>query len=241
MAKQLSDIRNAVRDLLDELTAANWGDARLNVVINNRMQTVYTAQCDVEKDYNVKTSPILNGAISKQEYTISDGYPSDIYKIRRVEANYNVADAVNSVNQRCYPLHTIDAVRDRLNNTNVGLMTYVHPNYYSFNQNRIGFIPVFDRAATFQVWYYPVLPDLVNDSDLLGIWYPDRYFYLIVEGAGADALRFGQQESAEADKLDAKFIADIDTMKQEMNDPLAEEGRTVIDVTGDYLDFGHSY
>ncbi len=242
MAKTVSQIRLAVRDQLDEPTVSNWTDTRLNVVINQRYQKVYTAQTLVERDYNISVSPVINAVINQQEYQTSDGLPTDIFKIRRVEINYNSSDSVNSANQRAYPLYTIEQVRDRLNNTSIGIasQTYTHPNYYYIG-GKLGFIPIPDRAATFQIWYYPILPDLVNDSDTVNIFYPDRYYWPIVLGAAADALRFGQVESTDADKLDAKAEAETAKMQEEMNDRLADEYVGVTDVTAGPLDFGSGY
>jgi hypothetical protein len=239
MAKTLANVRTRVRRILDETTAGNWADSDLNVVINERYHRVYTAQCAVEKDYNVSVSSVLNLVISQQEYQSSGGLPTDIFKIRRVEINYDSANT-NSVNQRAYPLFTIDSVRDRLANSTIGLLTYSHPNYYYIG-GKLGFIPIPDKTGTFQVWYYPVLSDLSSDSDSLTLFYPDRYFNIVAIGAAADALRFGQLESVEADKLDQKFIAEVILMQEEMEDRIAEEGRAVVDVTGDTLDFSNGY
>ena len=60
---------------------------------------------------------------------------------------------------------------------------------------------------------------------------------LVCYGATADALRFGQQDSPEADKFDAKFVAGILLMQEELEDKVAEEAKTVQDISGEFLDF----
>ncbi len=235
MAVQLSTIRAAVRSILDETSQADWLDTDLTRVINQRYHRVYTAVVAIFEDYKISTD-LINTVASQQEYTSADGLNTDIFKIRRVEINYDITNT-NSIFQRAYPLNEIDRVRVRLGETNLSLRG---PSYYYIG-GTLGFLPIPDKTGTSAIkyWYVPTLADLSSDSSTIDLPYPERYYHLIVEGAASDALRFGQQESAEADKLDAKFVAGVILMQEELEDKVAEETKSVMDVGGDSLDFGY--
>ena len=240
MAVALSTIRTLVRSYLDETTAGDWTNVELLGLINQRYHRVYTAVVSVFEDYNI-TKANFNTVAAQQEYSTSDSspIPSNIFKIRRIEINYDVPNT-NSVAQRALPLSTLDEVRTRLADTNIGLRVNRYTNYYYLG-GKIGFIPIPDKAGTnaVTIWYIKTLADLASDSDTIDLPYPERYWHLIAEGATSDALRFGQQDSGEADKFDQKFIAGILLMQQELEDRVADETKGVIDTSGEMLDFGN--
>lgn len=234
MAKSLSTIRTQVRGFLDESTAADWTNAELNTLINVRYHKVYAAAITVFEEYNITTATTATVA-SQQEY----GLPSDFYKIRRVEINYDTSDS-NSAPTRALPKN-IDVVRRDLGFTNMGTAIFSNAYYYIIG-NEIGFVPIPDKSQSgaITIWYVKQVTDMSSDSDEIEIPYPDRYWMLIAEGATADALRFGQQDMEAADRFERKFEFGLLKMQEELEDRVAEEGKTIIDTSGAILDFGNT-
>lgn len=223
MSKTLNNCLVRVRRVLDEATAANWQNSDLTVLVNERYHRVHTAVCTVFEDYKISTS-FISTVANQQEYTL----PTDLFKLRRVEINYDITNS-NSVFQRAASVANIDAVATRLAETNISSNIVRNPVYYNLGTS-IGFLPIPDKAGTsaIKLWYIPLLTDLVNTTDTLDLPYVDRYYNIVCTGAAADALRFGQVESLEADKLDQKFIADILLMQEELEDRIAENSKFVI-------------
>ena len=236
MAKSLSDLRTQVRSYLDETTASDWTNAELNTLINAYYHKVYSAVIEVFEDYAPSSKSNITTVKDQEEYTL----PTDLLKVRRIEINYDVSNA-NSVPMRALPIN-MDQVRRDLGNQNVGVNVLRNPVYY-LRGTSIGFLPIPDKAGTnaITVWYIPVQTDLSSDTSTITLPYPDRDWLLIAWGAAAEALRFGQQESLEADKLDAKYDRGIEKMKELLEDRIAEEAKTVIDTQGDSVDFGAIY
>lgn len=242
MAKVLSDARTLVRSFLDEATAADWSNAELNTLINVKYHEVRAMVVTVYEDYYMTTAN-FNSVASQQEYTSTDSAPTNIFKIRRVELNYDVAAAAGAPT-RCLPLHNFDAVRRDLAYTNsgIGLKTYGNAFYYSygFRSNfTIGFIPEPDKAGTnaVKIWYIREAADLSGDSSDIDIPYADKNYIYVVYGAAADALRFGQQATSEANNFESLYKAGMTKMQEELEDRVAEEGKSVIDTQGVSLDF----
>lgn len=226
--------------MLDETTAADWTDAELNSWINIRYHQVYTAVVNIFEDYYL-TTDTFNSVADQQEYGSSDGAPTDVYKIRRVELNYDVSNS-NSAPTRCFPVFNIDDVRDDLSQTNVGPSIISGGSYYTYGHGssfKIGFIPIPDKAGTdaIKIWYVKQISDLSSDSSTLDIPYADRYYETIINGAVSDALRQGQQDEEAANIHEAKFDRGILLMQQELEDKLAEETKMIMDTSGEYLDF----
>lgn len=233
MSVALSTIRTQVRSFLDETTAADWTDAELNRLINQRYHRVYTAVITVFEEYKITTS-YSSLVANQQEYSL----PTDLFKLRRVEINYDITNT-DSVFQRVAPITSVDAIRTRLGETNLGPGISRNPLYYVLG-SLVGLLPIPTTAATngLKFWYIPYLSDLSSDSSTIDIPYPDRYWHIIAEGAAADAYRFGEQDSQEADKFDLKFNAGILLMQEELEDRVAEDSKFVVDVSGDNLDMG---
>lgn len=233
MSKTLANIRTLVRGYLDETSPSDWTDAELNVLINQRYHRVHTAVIDVFEDYKITTS-FDNLIANQQEYTL----PTDLFKVKRVEVNYDISNS-NSTFQKAAPLTALDSVRTRLAETNIGSNIIRNPVYYVTGTS-IGFLPIPTSSGTSAIkyWYIPVLSDLSADASTIDIPYPDRYYHLIAEGATADALRFGEQSTIEADKFDQKFVAGVLLMQEELEDRVADDSKFVIDVSGDPLEFG---
>lgn len=236
MSVALSTIRTQVRSYLDETTAADWTDAELNRLINQRYHRVYSAVVEVYEDYKITTS-FASLVADQQEYTL----PTDLFKLRRVEINYDT-DNTNSTFQKATPVTSLDAIRTRLAETNISSSFLRNPTYY-ITGTSIGFLPIPTTSETngIKYWYIPTLSDLSADASTIDIPYPERYWHLIAEGATSDAYRFGEQNPSEADKFDQKFVAGVLLMQQELEDRVADDSKFVIDVSGDSLDYGGSW
>lgn len=238
----LAVARSLTRSYLDEATASDWTNDELDKLLNQRYLRVATMVMTTYEDYYITTAT-FNVTANKQEYTSSDGIPTDIFKIRRVELNYD-PDNTNSSPTRCVPLANVDAVRRDLGyqNAGIGLKTFSNAWYYRFGHSSniaLGFIPIPNKtgANAGKIWYVQQIPPLTQDAQTFNIPYVERYWNLIVEGAVGDGLRFGQQDSSEADRWDAKFDRGLILLQEELEDPQAEETKMVMDVSGEYLDF----
>jgi hypothetical protein len=241
--KTLSNVRTHIRSILDDTSQTDWTNTEIDRVINVRYHRVVTAVMNVFEDYYMITD-MFNTTAGQEEYGSSDGVAIDIFKIRRVEVNYDTTSSTNSPT-RVLPISVgIDAVRRDLGyqNSGIGLHVMSGANYYTygFGSNfKIGIIPIPDKTATNagKIWYIPSVSDLSGDNDRINIPYEDRYWILIAEGAAGDLLRFGQQEMDSADKFDIKFEANLAKMMEELEDKISEESKSVMDVTGEYIDF----
>lgn len=231
MAKTLLTIRNDVRHYLDESTQADWLDTDLNRIINKNYHRVVASVIDVFEDYYL-TEATADIVADQQEYAL----PSDFYKMRRVEINYDI-DSSNSSFSRCLPMN-IDQVRYNLGNANIGVKILRNPSYY-IQGDLIGFIPIPTTAGdeAIKIWYIKQKTDLVEDTDTIDIPYPDRYFGIISKATAAESLRKGQQETVEGERLEMEAQNDLERMKRELEDRIAEEAKRTIDTSGMNLDF----
>lgn len=243
MAKTLANVRTHVRSILDDSSQTDWTNTEIDRLINVRYHRLITGVMTVFEDYYL-TTDLFNTTANQEEYGSADGVATDIFKIRRVEVNYDISSSTNAPT-RMLPMSVgIDAVRRDLGfqNAGIGLHVMSGGQYYTygFGSNfTIGLIPIPDKTGTGagKIWYIPNIADLSSDSDNINIPYADRYYILIAEGAAGDLLRFGQQEMESADKFDIKFEAGVAKMMEELEDKIAEETKSVMDVTGEYTDF----
>lgn len=197
----------------------------------------------VYEDYFITTAN-FNTVANRQEYTVSvDSVPSNVFKIRRVELNYDTSNT-NGAPTRMLLITNMDVVRRDLAYTNagVGLRTNSNSFYYSygFRSNFVmGFIPIPSRAGTnaVKIWYVTEASDLSGDSSDINIPYADKNYIYVVYGATADALRFGGQATSDADSFESLYKAGMDKMQEELEDREAQDTKTVLDFSGESLDF----
>jgi len=232
MAVTKLQIRTNVRSFLDEVSEADWTDTELDYFINQAYHEVASSVMETFEDYYMSEPTFSDSVEDQQEYVL----PTDFHKIRRVEINYDTTND-DSNYQRALPSN-IDEVRGRLENTDFLIGNSRNPVYYLVG-DRIGFLPILNENGTdaIKILYIKEIADMDEDTDEIDIPYPERYYKLIVLRATADALRKGQQESTEADKLDSKFDRGLEKMKRELEDRISEEGKTVIDISDDILEF----
>jgi len=235
MAKSLITLRNDTRHYLDENTQADWLDTDLTRIINKHYHRVVTAVMETFENYYM-TEATADTIANQQEYAL----PSDFFKLRRVEINYDIVGDPTSF-MRALP-SDLDQVRNSLSKVDVSTIISRNPNYY-IQGSIIGFLPIPNKNGdeAIKIWYIRYLTDLVSDSETLDIPYPDRYFSIITKATAAEALRKGQQEPIEAKRLEDEAQKDIDNMKRELEDRIAEESKTIIDTSGENLNFGDPY
>src|SRR3990167_3695207 len=232
MSKTLSNLRAQTRTYLDEATTADWTDPEIDREVNVRYLELYTAAVTVFEDYySVKATTDTFADI--EEYTL----PTDVYKIRRIEINYNASDS-NSIPSRARPASMDSVLRD-LGNSAQGITVYRNPSYY-IRGNIFGIIPAptrdGDEAIT--MWYVKQISELSAASDEIDIPFEDRYANLIALGASATLLRKGQQEEAVASQYLAEFANGIEKMQEELKDRIADDNyKSIIDTVGDDVDF----
>ncbi len=240
MTVTLSELRNDTRMLLDETTAADWTNIQVDAAINYAYHEVVASVVKVYEDYYVKTDQ-MNTTADRQEYDqTTDGFPTDFFKIRRVEINYDTSDS-NSSPRRALPVKLDDIDRD-LGNTAIGNTPQRNPGYYLIGQGsnlKLGFIPIPDETGTnaIKIWYVYFPSDLSANTDTIDIPYPERYGRLISYGAAGDLLRKGQQEEVAAARYRAEFEAALQKMIEELEDRTADDIRGVTDTVDMDLDF----
>jgi len=223
---------------LDESSPADWTDNQIDESLNYSYHEMVTLITEVYEDYYIKTDT-LDTIASQQEYDTDEGVPTDMFKLARVEINYDVdGDATPSRAKAS----EIEAVLGELANTNLGVTTNSRPIYYLFGRAdnlKLGFIPVPDKAGTdaIKLWYTYTVSDMSDDDDRPDIPYEDRYARLICYGALADLLDKGQQESAAADNYLERFEVGMERMKQQLKERLADGPRGVTNTSGENPDF----
>lgn len=249
MSKTLANTRNLVRSFLNEAGAADWTDAELNQLVNIYYHRIRDIIINVYEDYFITTTT-FNSVANQEEYGSSDGAPTNIYKIRRVELNYDVT-ASSGAPTRCLPIYNMDAVRRDLGyaNAGIGLKTYGNAFYYTygFESNfKIGFIPMPANPGgsgtnAIKIWYVPLGTDMTSDSDTVNIPFSDKHYIHIVHGATADALRFGSQDLEGADVFEKKYEVGKEQMIDDIKEKLIEEPRVTVDTSGDNITFDAPY
>jgi len=241
LAKDLTQLRLDTRMLLDEATAADFTAAQVDSAINYAYHELVSAAVITFEDYYIKTTE-LDAVENQQEYDVAtDSFPSDFYKMRRVEIDYNTSSDT-SVPSRATPV-TLDDVQRDLGNSSGGISGRVVPVYYLIGQGsnlKLGLIPVPDEDGTdaIKLWYVYTVDDLSETGDEVDIPYPDRYARLISYGAAADLLRKGQQEEQAAARYRLEFEDGLKKMQEELEDRRADQGRGVTDTVGADLMMG---
>lgn len=226
MAKSLTNLRAQTRTYLDEVTTADWTETEVDREINYKYMELYAAIVEVYEDY-YSTKSATNTIEDQQEYSL----PTDLWKIRRVEINYDVA-ATNSTPSRALRVTLDDVLRD-LNNNTLGITVHSAAVYY-VRGNTLGFIPIPERSETaaINIWYIKIPDELSAATDVIDIPFPDRYGQLISLGAAGALLRKGQQEEAVAKQYLFDFEEGVKKMQRELEDRLADGARSITDTLG---------
>lgn len=244
MAKTLANLEAQTRTYLDEASTDDWTDVEVDREINAGYQEIVTSVVETYEDFYIQTAN-FDSIADQQEYTTVDGIPSDIFKIRRLEINYDVSDAQSNP-KYCRPV-LMDAVLRDLGNSALGITVYRNPAFFFYGSGtgaqgqRIGVIPEPTKAGTdaFKLWYIPYVADMTSGTDAINIPYPDRYAKLVSLYASAQLLRKGQQEEVVASNYMAEFEIGLEKMKQQLEDRLALDSKEITDTLGLGGDFTH--
>lgn len=233
MSKTLAQLRAHTRTYLDEITQDDWTDTEVDREVNIAYFKVYTAVVNVFEDY-YSTKTTLATVANQQEYAL----PTDLYKIRRVEINYQ--PSINgSIAKRAIPVSMDSVLRD-LGNSALGISVYRNPAYYR-RGDYFGFIPVPTESGADMItlWYIGTISELSSDSDTIHIPFADRYYDTIALEAAGTLLRKGQQEEAAA----KMYLQDAETRRQQMQvelkDSISDDNMGIVDTVGDDIDFSN--
>ena len=240
MAKTYGQIKAQARTYLDEATEADWDDEEVNREVNNSYQEIVTAVMEVYEDFYL-TSDLISLVENQQEYGSADGFPTNIFKLRRVEVNYDTS----KTNSIFYPAIgvTMDDIRSRLNDATSGVYSSTSPVFYTygFDSNfKLGLLPVpaVDSANGLKLWHIPYIADLVDDDDTFNIPYADRYAQIAGKMAAGILLRKGQQEEPASAQYMGEAMSDLERMKQQLENHVAGDGKRVTITDPMNTDFG---
>jgi len=231
MAKDLDFLEAATRTLLDEQTQADWTDVEVAREVNLGYMKAFTEVVNVYEDYYTTTAN-EDFAADTQEYSL----PTDLYKLRRVEANYAVS-TTNSVGSKATFVKMDSILRD-LGNSAASVSTSSSPAYYVIGTT-IGFLPIPDSAGTnaIKFWYVAIPDELSDGEDEINIPFPDRYYESIPLEAAGNLLRKGQQE----EEVALAYLADAENrrekMSMELEDRIADGPKSIIDISGESMVF----
>jgi len=233
MSKTLLNIRNQTRTYLDEATQDDWSDTEVDREVNVGYMKVYSEVVNVFEEY-YSTKAQTDTVDDTQEYSL----PTNIYKIRRVELNYN-PDQENSIARRAIPVSMDSVLRD-LGNSALGISVWRNPAYY-IRGSIIGFIPIPTEGGTsaLTLWYVKTVTELSDDGDSIDIPFPDRYYDAISLEAAGTLLRKGQQEEVVAARYLGEAEARRTKMRQELEDRVSDDSKSIIDTAGADVDFSN--
>jgi len=234
-----NDLIAKTRMYLDEVAAKSWTDTEVKREVNFAYQEFVSAVVNTFEDFYLSPTSfdLVNG---QQEYGVSDGVPTNIFKIRRIEVNFDTASTPTGYG-KAMPVN-ITQIRDSLATSNMGALRKALYYTYGFDASiKIGFIPVPTKDSTngARIWTVQRVDNLVLVTDNVNIPYADRFATGISLIAAGTLLRKGQQEEIAA----VRYIADGQSMKQQMTEELedrvADETKVIIDSIGLDTDFGY--
>lgn len=244
MAKNLAYLRAQTRTYLDEVAQADWKDTEVDREINNGYHEVVVAVMDVYEDFYL-TSMTFNTVANQQEYGVADGLPANLFKIRRLEINFNPQQV--SRRQRAMPVQ-LDTVRTDLAGTNPEITSFRAPVYYLIGGGssayKIGFLPTpvqsgpdISAQPNVKLWYVEEATDLILSTDEAKIPYADRWASFISRYAAAVLLSKGQQEEKVGISYMALFERGMLKMQQQLKNRISDDAQSVIDTASEDVDF----
>jgi len=229
------------RMLLDEVTAKSWFDAEVQREINFAYHEFVSAVITTYEDF-YRTFTTFNFVANQQEYGSVDGVPTDVFKVRRVETNYDVAKAPNNF-IKSLPVD-ITQIRDQLGSSNFGGIR--NSLYYVFGFDSsftIGFVPTptIDSTGGVKFWYIKNIANLSLSTDPVSIPYSDRYAKGISLIAASMLLRKGQQEEGASERYMLEGQNMKGQMMEELEDRIADDSKIITDTLGMSLDFSEPF
>lgn len=237
MAFHQADCIAQTRTYLDEVSPKSWTDTEVIREVNNGYGELITAVIQVFEDFYQRRTDFSLIA-NQQEYKTTDGVPTDVYKIKRIEFNPQVATNPNSF-YRASPTN-INNFRSSIANQNLGSTSM--PLYYTYGfgaDMTIGFLPIPSVNSTggVRLWYIYEVPMMVAPTDEVNIPYAERYASLIAQYAAAVLLRKGQQEEAVAKQYMAEFDEGKQQMMEELKQRNVDDAGVIMDSIGLNTDF----
>lgn len=231
------DLIAATRMLIDEVAPHDWSDVEVKRQVNNGLQELYASTVSIYEDY-YQEQTTFGITANKQEYSSADGVPSNIYKVRRIEIQWDPSITPPAW-YKMWPIN-ITQVKDSLANTYRGSKTF--PYYYTYglqDKFTIGFIPVPDitNATGVKLWYIKDMANLEDMTDIPQLPFADRNANLACQYAAAWLLRKGQQDEAAAARYMAEFEQGKQDMMQELREKIADEPVIMQDSIGMNMDF----
>lgn len=244
MSKTFANIQAFTRTILDESSQDDWTDTEVQREVNNGYQELVTAVIETYEDFYLDLDTIDLKA-DQQEYGTDDGLSSNIFKVRRVEINYQADSNSNSRFYKATPFNITES-RTRLADSASGVYSTSAPSYYTygFDSNfKIGLlpIPITTETDAMKVWHIPYVADLSDSTDTFNIPYADRYAVLAGKYAAGILLRKGQQEEPAAARLLTEFEADLVKMKQQLENHVADDGKRILVTDIVETDFGFPF
>lgn len=178
--------------------------------------------------YGSTTFPAING---RSEYTVSDGVPSNIKKILRLETRYSGQDRRYRCTKAAGGLLSVV----KMDEISTSYLDRYHPKYYEFGSDAdtvIGFLPSHDAAGADynKVWYLK-RPTTLTEGAQTPITPEDGHFLLVEFGLTVAQLIEDEDATAYLALL-RRFDQDVMDWIESEN-PSSSEPLFTVDATDD--------
>lgn len=187
MTTTLLQLRTAVRYAVNELTAALWTDAELNILLNNAVRDI-ARRAEVIQSFNTSITALAGTA----KYSL----PTDIVRVHRVEF-------VPTGQTQTYPLQASTYVEMDQNWGVNQSWAGAYPQYFVIfgtpgfssgaNKLQIQVWPVPSQGGTLNLFYYRVPTTMAADGDIAEI--PEGWQDAVVLYAEGEAKRKNRDPS----------------------------------------------
>lgn len=208
--KTLGDMRTLVRDGVDEDTASNWSDAKLNRAINKAAQRVWM-ECRALKDDFFLTSrtsldgtaTILGTSYATSDFAISVGVktrtlPPDVAEVKLIEC---ITSGYEHVVFEPSDLNDPWFVGNRMLTTNVSPSVF---RWDIVDQRTLVLDVGSDTALDLRLWYVKILAEMSGDSSDLEL--PHPLYQAVEEYAISTAMMQDGNPNAAAHEARARQI-----------------------------------
>lgn len=220
MSHTLAELRLRTRQRADREASNFIEDAELNFLINGSVAELHDLMVSAgSADYSIQDTTFTTVA-----NTDSYALPANFYKMKGVDAQIT--------NDKWYSMRPFNFnERNRDNDVTWGLVNGPHIRYRLLGDN-IKFSPAPEAAYNIRLWYTPVAPKLVLDTDTL----KDLNFYaeyVIVDAA----IKYLQKEESDVTVLQqqkAELKRRIETMANNRDEGQPE---SVSDIYAENSDF----
>lgn len=210
----LGELRRRAQETADRVGSEFVGTAEWNSMIRLAVYELYDLLIGAYEGYNITEPAYINTDGTTLQYPLPNGvnnYLGGVY-----------GGASGTPAQRFYKLHGLDLGVNTSNNAWVTLHNfnfidrnaYVYPNStstiygvynmrYAITGNTLMIIPTPAGNQQIRMWYAPVLPGLLADTDLTTLGYTGWLRYPIVRAA---KYALDKEEGTDTSKLDAELL-----------------------------------